>query len=493
MASVIRDPDDRKRIQFFNALGKRKTLRLGRFNVKQAEAIAAKVETIVQDQLAGRAHDPDVAKWLRDLDPRLVKRMHRTGLVTGTVRSMATLAEFLVEHFAALRVKSGTVTAYGHTRAYLYEFFGKDASLRGIGPAEAERFRQFLKSKGLAEATINRRIRIARQFFARAVRWKLIGDNPFSEVKAGSEKNKSRWFFVTEAAAQKVIDACPNAEWRLLFALSRYAGLRCPSEHQALTWDDVLWDQGKFFVRSSKTEHHVGGEGRWVPIFPRLRPYLLETFNAAEPGAKHVITEHRGSNANLRTRLNRIIKRAGLTPWPRLFQNLRSTCETELAEQHPIHRVCAWIGNSERVAMGHYLQITDEQFLEASMTDDEKAAQKAAQKAAHQPAPTGTNVRHDVSGNPGDAAENAVVGQGEGISTGRSRPRTTHVSPEKTGARQKSDARSGAVSREILRGSEARHGQVAHLTDEQRMRRAARLIAAGHREMVRAEHAGGVR
>ena len=31
------------------------------------------------------------------------------------------------------------------------------------------------------------------------------------------------------------------------------------------------------------------------------------------------------------------IKRAGLTPWPKLFQNLRSTRETELAETFPLH------------------------------------------------------------------------------------------------------------------------------------------------------------
>jgi hypothetical protein len=36
----------------------------------------------------------------------------------------------------------------------------------------------------------------------------------------------------------KVLEACPNAEWRLIFALSRFGGLRCPSEHLVLTWAD---------------------------------------------------------------------------------------------------------------------------------------------------------------------------------------------------------------------------------------------------------------
>lgn len=67
-------------------------------------------------------------------------------------------------------------------------------------------------------------------------------------------------------------------------------------------------------------------------------------------------------NVNLRTELGRIIGRAGVKVWPKLFQNLRSTRETELASRSPIHVVCEWIGNSEIVATNHYLQVTDEDF-----------------------------------------------------------------------------------------------------------------------------------
>jgi hypothetical protein len=38
-----------------------------------------------------------------------------------------------------------------------------------------------------------------------------------------------------------------------------------------------------------------------------------------------------------------------VTKRPKLFQNLRSTRETELAECWPEHVVCAWIGNSKAV------------------------------------------------------------------------------------------------------------------------------------------------
>ncbi len=78
-----------------------------------------------------------------------------------------------------------------------------------------------------------------------------------------------------------------------------------------------------------------------------------------------MITRYRDPNANLRTQFVRIINRAGLKPWPKLFQNLRATRETELAGEHPLHVVCDWIGNSRAVAMEHYLQTTDEDFKRA--------------------------------------------------------------------------------------------------------------------------------
>ena len=89
-------------------------------------------------------------------------------------------------------------------------------------------------------------------------------------------------------------------------------------------------------------------------------------FELAADGSVYIITRYRDTNTNLRTQLNRIIRRAGLEPWPKLFQNLRSTRETELAEQYPIHVVCAWIGNSKAVAAKHYLQVTDDHFAKAT-------------------------------------------------------------------------------------------------------------------------------
>ncbi len=61
-----------------------------------------------------------------------------------------------------------------------------------------------------------------------------------------------------------------------------------------------------------------------------------------------------------------LVKRAGLTLWPRVFQNLRSTRSTELADEFPGHVVSAWLGHSEDIAKEHYRQVTEEHFLRAT-------------------------------------------------------------------------------------------------------------------------------
>ena len=114
-----------------------------------------------------------------------------------------------------------------------------------------------------------------------------------------------------------------------------------------------------------------------VPLFPELLPHVDEAFEQAEPGTEFCITRYRDQKVNLRTRLLWIIKRAGLKPWPKLWQNLRSTRETELADQFPAHVAAAWIGNSVAVAVKHYLQVTEDHFKQAA----NKATQNPTSKA----------------------------------------------------------------------------------------------------------------
>ena len=118
-------------------------------------------------------------------------------------------------------------------------------------------------------------------------------------------------------------------------------------------------------VRASKTEHHDDGGIRMVPIFPELRPHLEAAWELADEGAEWVATRYRHPGQNLRTTFQKIIVRAGERPWPKLFQNLRASHQTELLQSYPIKDVCDWLGNSRAVAMRHYAMPTAETFRRA--------------------------------------------------------------------------------------------------------------------------------
>lgn len=78
--------------------------------------------------------------------------------------------------------------------------------------------------------------------------------------------------------------------------------------------------------------------------------------------------------SNLTPHLRRIIKRAGLIPWPRTWHTLRASRRTELASNFPFHTVCSWIGNTKAIAVDHYLQVTDADWQRAVGGADSGAA-----------------------------------------------------------------------------------------------------------------------
>ncbi len=156
--------------------------------------------------------------------------------------------------------------------------------------------------------------------------------------------------------------------------MARYGGLRCPTEILALSWDDIDWERARMIVKSSKTEHHEGKAQREVPIFPELQPYLKAVQRQTGNLGRFLITRYRENNANLRTHLQRIIKRAGLQVWPKLFQNLRASRATELANQYPPHVAAAWIGHSTAIANKHDWQVTDDDYERAVQGDAESDA-----------------------------------------------------------------------------------------------------------------------
>ena len=384
MASIVSYNDGLRRIEFVPAKGqKRRIVRLGAVNMKIAESWKAKIEALLSDNLQTRPHDAEVAQWLAGLDETMLAKLRKAGLADGVGTTQTTLAAFLDQYIAGRGdVKLSTATVYGHTRRCLVGFFGVDKLMREITPGDADAFRVHLATvEKLADNTVRRRMGIAKQFFRAGVRRKLLTANPFDGQSTAVRQNPKRFYFVSAEEAQAVLDALPTAQWRLAFALCRFGGLRCPSELLSLKWAHVNWAKMRFTIHASKTAHHESAGIRTCPIFPELYPYFRDAFEAAEPGAVFCCPQYAANAAQLyRKVVVAAVAQAGLTIWPKLFVNLRSTRETELAEQFPIHVVTRWLGNSPNIAARHYLQVTEAHYDRAAATPE--AQQKAQQSAA---------------------------------------------------------------------------------------------------------------
>ncbi len=385
MASIVTYSEGLRRIEFSaTPNGPRKVIRLGRVSAKAAESIKARVETIIADNALRRAHDAETAAWLGGLDEVTLAKLRAVGLAEGVGLADTTLGEFLRRYFDALATKPSTQTFYAHTRRNLETHFGRERALRSVGPAEADGWRAWLVSdEKLAPATVARRVIAARTIWRKALRWKLVSENPFAGIRGGHQANDARKLFIPREAIVRAIGAAPNAEWKAIIALSRFGGLRCPSEHLALQWQDIDWERGTVRVRSPKTAHHEGLGERLIPLFPELRGPLLALFAEAPDGADFVITRARDAGANWRTTFTKIIRKAGLTPWPKLFHNLRASRETELMREYDLATVCRWIGNSPAVAAKHYATSVDldADFRRAAGLDAGTAQHQAQQKA----------------------------------------------------------------------------------------------------------------
>ena len=367
MASVVDDPGGRRRVQFLAPDGKKKTLRLGKVDRRTADAVARHVEALLAARISGQVTPRETATWLAGIGDQLRDRLAAVGLVEE--RTAAPMLGAWCRDYIAGRsdLAPRSVARLEYAAQLLAEHFGAGRHLDSINAGDAERYARWLGgTKGFGANTVRRQTGWAKQFLGAAVKHELVVRNPFASLAANTRPDRTRDHFITRAEAAKVIDACPDAEWRLIVALCRFAGLRCPSEVLALRWGDVLWDRDRLNVPNVKTGKTTGATFRTIPLFPEVRVHLEAVFDRAEEGTEYVISRYRGGNANLRTQLGRIARKAGVVLWDKPFVNMRASCATELAQSYPAYVATAWLGHTQAIAEAHYWQVTEDHFKKAT-------------------------------------------------------------------------------------------------------------------------------
>lgn len=378
----------------------RPKIHLGLVNRKQAEMAKGFIESLIASK-KGASMPLSTQEWLKGIPDSLRSRLETLGLVERSAKNRWTVSAWVASYIDQRPdVKEATRRKWKDVQEKLNIFF-KDDPIGDVTQQHAKNFRIYLQTTvELSENTIRRHIGIARQFFNAAIEAEIITKNPFRGQPVSVRANASRFFYVSPEIAQAVLAACPDAEWRLIFGLARWGGLRTPSEVVRLKWTDIDFEKQRFTVRASKTEHHADSGIRVVPMFPELKPLFLDAYASANEGAVYCIEKYKGEWSNVGVHMGRIVKKAGIEPWPKLFQNCRSTRETELFKLTGgnVKAVCSWLGNSPAVALQHYAQTTEADLKDAAkMTLLNTAEQTVQEQGETEGKKEGHNQGHSTS------------------------------------------------------------------------------------------------
>ena len=302
--------------------------------------------------------------------PQLYRKLVARGILDAPKAELWTLRQLRREYIEAAH-KDGkaesTLNNQSNSLKKLEEYFGE----RTLDALDVDAARDYVAaidrrvdSGAISGATRAGYIRDVKAVFNWAVAKGIIAKNPFDGIKKGSFRNEARKVYIDQERTRAVLEACWNSnsplEWRALFALARFQGLRVPSETRALRWQDVDFDRRLLSITSQKTARYEGKGRRVMPLFaPTLA--ILQELRESQPRKQAFIfadlLPHMRTEGNLRTGLLKILDRAGLEAWTNLFNNLRKSASTDVAERYGATAESRFIGHSEKVADEHYLQV----------------------------------------------------------------------------------------------------------------------------------------
>jgi integrase len=426
-----------RKVSYIDQDNARRSLRPGKgTNKATANQIARHIDVLVASKASGGTVELTTAKWLGDIGEKLHKKLVRAELTEPKAAEVVepdpepsiTLAAFLDEYVATGITRKGEVASSNTLRNWsvtcqlLLECFDGSNPIDSFGLPDGKAFRKWLERRKIPvtkksptgrmkESSIRQRVGNAKAMFEHAVVEELLPQNPIRNQVSSLRASEDGKQNIPVEIIDKVIEAAPTTEWKLLIALWRYCGLR-RMEPMELTWNDVLWAEGKLRVRSSKTRHHAGKEMRHVPIRD-VESYLSDAFATAAKGQLYLF--HRFLS---------IVEDAGYTPWPNLIKNLRLSCENDWidAGEAPAHVIAAWIGHSVIVQNNAYAIVSDGHFERFN------ARKKATPKSGNTGGNTGGNKPIRIDANR-DETESLPILTRDGktlkpnVSTGFQRPK----------------------------------------------------------------------
>jgi hypothetical protein len=152
MASITKESNGRKTIQFIAADRRRRSIRLGKFSMRAAETVRLHVESIVSSLSARSPLERETADRLGKLGDDLHGKLAAVHLVEPrhvtaslTIRTLKGLLGAFVGN--KLKAKESTRVSWGHRRRNLPEFFGESKDIATITKADADKWAEWLDAE----------------------------------------------------------------------------------------------------------------------------------------------------------------------------------------------------------------------------------------------------------------------------------------------------------------------------------------------------------
>jgi integrase len=314
-------------------------------------------------------HVPDkaVANWLMTAPAELQEKLAKVGLINVTkAKTCQELWDACLKHKQA-DVKENSMKMYRQCQDRFFKQFSPTELIEKITAERLLEWKASMLSAGHAINSVAKYVQTTKMVFDWAVDHDWLTKNPGKKIPNGKIVNRDKDRMISMEEYAKLLDACPNQEWRTIVALARIGGLRCPSELQQLRWADVNWAENRFLVRSPKTERHAGHRERVVPLFPELREELERHFSLVEmKGSEFVIEHFQKTSWQLCHGFEKIADKASLGEIPKPFVNMRKTRSNEVVRDFGEVRESLWIGHSTKVMRDHYFRLSDDDFLAAA-------------------------------------------------------------------------------------------------------------------------------
>jgi integrase len=348
----------------------RRTLYLGgsQYNKKTAERVKQIVETL-QYYRRNEITTPEktVENWLQNAPDDLKSKLAQAGFIAVTkAKTCKELWDFYMKHKTG--VADETIRLYSRCQVIFFETFSEKETVETITTSRLLDWKALLLTK-YAVASVASYLSMTRAVLNWAVDQEWLTKSPMAKNKVpiGSFVNRDNDRTISMAEYAKLLDVCPNQEWRTIIALARIGGLRCPSELKRLQWTDINWAENRFLVRAKKTERYDNHRERVVPLFPELLVELRSHFESDDSeGNEFVIQSFQGTSWQVFTPFQKIACNAGLGTIDRPFDSLRTARSNEVRIRWGEVKESLWIGHSERTMKKHYLRFSDEEFAEAA-------------------------------------------------------------------------------------------------------------------------------